>query len=230
MLSRFSSPTAEHLARYLETQAPGLACFDADGTLWAGDVGDAFLLHLVETRVIPDVWGQYEQLVAREPAAAYAFAVRAMAGLAEREVALRAEAFFASFEGQVFPAMIGLVRGLLERGHSVWLVSGSNRWIIEAAARRLGLPSQVIAQEVLVRDGILTDIDREPTIFGPGKVRAIEERLGQRPALAAGNSWSDAEMLEHATELRLLVNPTRLVVGERDLASHGRALGWIVEG
>jgi HAD superfamily phosphoserine phosphatase-like hydrolase len=230
MLQKFSPKTSEIIERYLGEAAPGLACFDADGTLWAGDVGEAFLQHLVAEKVLPDVWGEYERIVAEDPGAAYAFAVRVMAGLREEEVYSRARDYFAGYERHVFPAMRALVSSLKERGHEIWLVSGSNRWLIEASAERLGLsPKNVIAQEVSVLGGVLTDQDRHPTIFGPGKVVAIDARIGRRPALAAGNSWSDAEMLDCATGVRLLVNPTRLTRSERDLSSYGRERGWVVE-
>jgi HAD superfamily phosphoserine phosphatase-like hydrolase len=230
MLEKFSPKTSEIVERYLREAAPGLACFDADGTLWAGDVGEAFLQRLIAEGVLPDVWGEYERIVAEDPGAAYAFAVRVMAGLREEDVYARARGFFAEYERNVFPAMRALVEGLQARGHDIWLVSGSNRWLIEASAERLGLsPKNVIAQEVAVEGGVLTDRDRLPTIFGPGKVVAIDARIGRRPAFAAGNSWSDAEMLDCATALRLLVNPTRLTRSERDLSSYGQERGWVVE-
>lgn len=231
MLSEFSPRIADAITHYVNHSPPKLACFDADGTLWAGDIGEAFLQRLISEALIPDVWVEYEHLVAVDPARAYAFAVRVMAGLSEAEVKRWAEAFFLEYEDKVFPAMRTLARELSQRGHEVWLVSGSNRWIIEAAATRLGLdPRRVIAQEVEVERGLLTQKERLPTIFGPGKVEAISTRVGQIPGFAAGNSWSDAEMLDFASTLRLLVNPTRLVVGERDLASYGRERGWLVEG
>lgn len=230
MLTCFSPKISLALNAYLEQAPPSLACFDADGTLWAHDAGEAFLQWLIQDGVVLDVWGEYARMAAVDPEAAYAFCTRVMAGLKEEEVVARAEAFFSEYEKNTFPAMRELLQRLSERGHTIWIVSGSNRWLIEAAARKLGLdPRQTIAQAVEVQNGVLTDKDVEPTIFGAGKVKAILSRLKEPPALAAGNSWSDVEMLKLATRLRLLVNPTRLVEGEQDLIEYALSCGWLVE-
>ena len=126
--------------------------------------------------------------------------------------------------------MLDLLRRLNARGHEAVIVSASPRWLIEAAARRLGLdPQRTIAQAVYVEDGVLTSTDVPPTIFRGGKVEAIRQKFGRMPGLSAGNSWSDVEMLEAASTIQLMINPTRLNTQEKDLPSYAKEQGWLIE-
>lgn len=227
----FSAATQQILEKYLAEAPPALACFDADGTLWSGDIAEGFLRLLIDDgAVAPEAWGEYERKLESNPGEAYAYSVRVMSGMREADVIARSEAFFPTHEKYIFPAMLDLVRRLNARGHEAVIVSASPRWLIEAAARRLGLdPTKTIAQAVYVEDGVLTGRDVPPTIFRGGKVEAIRQRFGRMPALSAGNSWSDVDMLEAASTIQLMINPTRLNTQEKDLPTYAREKGWLIE-
>src|SRR2546423_12579683 len=67
-------------------QPGGIAVFDADGTLWREDVGEAFLRHLVSLGWVKlpdgsDPYEEYERRVDRDKASGYAFAAQLQAGL-----------------------------------------------------------------------------------------------------------------------------------------------------
>jgi HAD superfamily phosphoserine phosphatase-like hydrolase len=227
----FSVAAQQIIETYLEEAPPALACFDADGTLWSGDIAEAFLRILIDDGVVaPEAWGEYERKLEVDPGEAYAYSVRVMAGLREEDVIERSEAFFPTHEKNIYAPMLGLLRRLNAKGHESVIVSASPRWLIEAAARRLDLdPQKTIAQAVYVEDGVLTGTDVPPTIFRGGKVEAIRKKFGRMPALSAGNSWSDVEMIEAATQVRLLINPTRLNTREGDLPSYARERKWLIE-
>jgi phosphatidylglycerophosphatase C len=227
----FSDTTQQIVEKYLAYATPALACFDADGTLWSGDIAEGFLRLLIDDGVIaPEAWGEYERKLELDPGEAYAYSVRVMAGMREAEVIARSEAFFLTHEKYIYAPMLDLLRRLNARGHESVIVSASPRWLIEAAARRLGLdPQKTIAQAVYVEDGVLTGTDVPPTIFRGGKVEAIRKKFGRMPNLSAGNSWSDVEMLEAATTIQLMINPTRLNTQEKDLPSYAKEKGWLIE-
>src|SRR5436305_13468701 len=76
----------------------GIAAFDADGTLWREDVGEAFLRHLISLGWIrlpdgSDPYQAYERAVERDGRSGYAYAAQLQAGLEEARLAAEAERF-----------------------------------------------------------------------------------------------------------------------------------------
>jgi HAD superfamily phosphoserine phosphatase-like hydrolase len=218
-------------ARLLPRPGRRVACFDADGTLWAEDIGEAFLRWLVAGKVLRavdcsrDVYRQYEERVAEERTAGYVWAVAAMAGLREEEVQLWARQLAAAWP-TYRPAMAGLVRGLADHGFEVWIVSASNDWLVKAAAPTLGFdPPRAIGIGVEVERGLLTDRPVRPVPSEEGKVEVMSRRIGAMPEIACGDSLGDLAMLEAAAQ--------PLVVARHDqpgsaLLAIARERGWPV--
>jgi HAD superfamily phosphoserine phosphatase-like hydrolase len=190
-----------------------IACFDADGTLWSEDIGEAFLRwllagpleHLVAKE--PRLYEIYEERVRKNLTDGYGWAVQLMAGLAEKDVQRWAKQHAAAWPNYRH-AMLGLMRGLAEGGLEVWIVSASNHWVIAAAAARIGIdPSRTIAIRTEVVKGTLTDRLIPPIPCEGGKVLAIDKWIGKRPDMALGDGLGDLAMLEVSTR--------PLVVGSR---------------
>lgn len=220
-LSPFSPEFQSAVAAQLhDGKKDKLACFDADGTLWAEDIGEALLRWLAAGGLLPklgaardpaDIWDEYEARVKKNRAEGYGWAVQVMAGLPETDVR-RWSRQLAHAWPNYRPAMAGLVRGLSASGYDVWLVSASNGWIVAAGAPHVGAnPSKVLGVRVEVDDDELTDRLLPPVTVNQGKVEAIQKRFGRLPDLAVGDSLGDVEMLERA---RL-----PLVVGRHDKAT-----------
>lgn len=205
-------------------EAGGTAAFDADGTLWADDIGESFLRELEREALLPaGSWRRYEERLARDPVDAYGWAVTAMAGLEERLVRERAAAFFRDhFARRLFPAMRELVEALVAAEVRVAIVSASNRWLIEAAAARLGVP-HAIGIAVEVEGGRLTGRPVRPLPVDRGKVEWARALLGGPPALAVGNGAIDRALLGDARH-RLVVCPADRP--DTALACEARSAGW----
>lgn len=210
-----------------------LACFDADGTLWAEDIGEGMLRWLAAGGLLPGtrapwthVWAEYEARVREDRCAGYAWAVAAMEGLREDDVVRWSRQFAAAWPCYR-PAMVRLLRGLCEAGVEVVLVTATSRWLVEAAAECMGLPSvRVLGIEVRVHDGVLTGEVVRPVTCRAGKVEAIRLHLARMPDLAVGDSAGDLEMLEVAGR--------PVVVGRRDqpraeMVLLARERGWPVQ-
>lgn len=206
--------------------AGGTAAFDADGTLWADDIGEAFLRDLErEGRVPAGAWRTYEARHAEDPVGAYGWAVSVMAGLPEAEVRARAERFFPlHFAPRLFPAVRALVEALVSGGVRVAIVSASNRWLVEAAARALRVP-HVAGVAVEIEGGVLTERVVHPLPAGEGKVHWARALLGAAPSLAVGNGAIDLELLRSAAH-RLVICPAD--DPQTALAVEGRRAGWPV--
>ncbi len=208
----------------------GVAAFDGDGTLWDGDVGEELLARLAASgKLLPpagrDAFDEYASRFRRDPAEAFAYAGRAMAGLPEDLVASEAERLLAErVAGGIFPPMRELVSRLQARGWSLYIVSASNRWSVAPAARLLGIdPDHVIALEVMVERGLLTTEVRHPIPTLAGKPSLLRDRAGRDADLAFGNSTLDLPLLE-ASRFSVAVGPRSRSTA---LLDEAQRRGWV---
>ncbi|MEW6430685.1 MAG: HAD family hydrolase [Myxococcota bacterium] len=204
--------------------------FDADGTLWRGDVGEDLLRLLGQRRLLgaasDGVFARYEQLLKRDPSAAYAFAVEVLAGFAEAELQRVCDDFFAErYAGRVFRFVRPLLARLTHAGLTPWICSASPRWAVLPGARALGIePAHVIGVTCAVEDGVLTGRVDQPVTCGPGKVTWLE-RHGVQPVLAFGNGDLDVDMLAAAARA-VVVAP--LDGPDNALVAEAKRRGWPV--
>jgi HAD superfamily phosphoserine phosphatase-like hydrolase len=218
--------SAEFVATVLELH-PKLAVFDCDGTLWAGDAGEAFFdwelgqgllsddtVRWARTRYAEYKGGEVdEHIMCGEM-------VTMHQGLAAEQVQHAANQFFKEqILTQIFPEMRSLIDQLRASGCDVWAVSSTNEWVIRAGMQYCGIrEDRILASSVRVDEGRVTGkLIRVPT--GPAKPVAIAEVIGRRPDAAFGNSRWDTEMLAMA-EHPFAVNPNP------DLKASAQAHGW----
>lgn len=124
-----------------------------------------------------------------------------------------------------YPEMQRLVSDLAHHGFDVWVVSASAQWIVEVAAKRVGIP----ADHVL---GVLVDVDSQDRLtdriarftWRQGKADAIRTRIGKPPSFAAGDSTTDLEMLLMGQGPRLVMDRGKVPL--MDLAQQRQ---WIIQ-
>jgi len=118
--------------------------------------------------------------------------------------------------------VVDLVTALHAIGAEVWIVSATCEWGVRAGAPVIGVPrDRVIGNRCRVVDGRITAEREGATTWRAGKVDAIRQRIARRPVLAIGDAWTDAEMLEHASEIAILVDR-----GDVGLREHAERSGW----
>ena len=215
-----------------------LAAFDADGTLWSQDVAEILWERLIESAALReagagplaralrsvgqeparDARQDYLRLLAlhREGRCPEETMVRAMlsglAGIREDDVYETAREAIRSVPDMKTldsgrPA--DMIRQLRDQGFRIVVVSASPRWAVEVGVERLGIePRDVVAGQVAVVDGVLTQSIIEPLPYGPGKIQALLRAFGTVPHVSVGNTINDLPLLEAASHLKLLVNPT----------------------
>ncbi len=225
-IASFSTP---EFLDSVHRDAPRLAVFDCDGTLWSGDAGSAFMKWTIETglvsREVSDAIDVRYRMYLRGEVSELAICgemVQMYQGLRETEMRRAAKAFFErSIEANIFPEMRDLVAELRARGTEVWAVSSTNDWVIEEGVTRFGIGAEkVLAARVVVEEGVVTNrlID-VPT--DDGKVEALA-RVGVKvPDAVFGNSVHDAAMLTVARK-------AYPVNASPDLAAFSAQHGWKV--
>lgn len=196
------------LLKSIDERAIGLpVVFDADGTLWRGDVGEDFLRYAIHQKLYGGSYRRYESLLKDSPARAYAYCVEVMAGQSEERLTAECAAFFAErYAGRIFRFVRPLLNRLRRANCSVWICSASPKWNVIPGALALGIPSEhVIAVDCDVTSGVLTGEVMQPVPVGPGKVHWLKRRQ-LVPVLAVGNGELDVDMLEYARHA-LVVSP-----------------------
>lgn len=211
-----------------EAHKGGHVAFDADGTLWSGDVGDdlwnamieceAFLpeahagLQRVASDAGVDVRGSASELawsIARahlDGAVSEERMLEVVAwGLAGRHIAqvrtfVRDVLHEVDLMRRLHVESIEVLRALQRLGVEVFVVSASPRAIVEDAVFQLGIdPSHVIAATAALEDGVMTTRLQQPIPYGPGKVSGLRQYAPDQKLLAAfGDNHFDAAMLRLA--------------------------------
>jgi len=210
----FSARATDFLNSVLRLQ-PQVAAFDCDGTLWAGDAGEAFLDWELGQNLLSDEivrwarprYADYEAGKVSEEQMCGEL-VTMHRGLTEAEVQHAAIRYFEErCVRDIFPEMQNLARRLQEAGCDVWAVSSTNEWVIRAAMPHFGIPEEkILATAAHIVEGKITDrLLRVPS--GKDKPKALHDAIRRAPDAAFGNSIWDAQMLGTARRA-YAINPT----------------------
>ena len=210
-----------------------LAVFDADGTLWSGDVGETLLQAIDELGAINASFGyrslleEYDARCATDATAGYTWACTIMAGLEESTLKDICDQAWRQHRQHVLPGMRQLVQTMLAADVHVVVVSASSRWIIQTAVQELGISADdVIAFDQEVANGRLTSSLKYPLPNGQGKADAISLILGRRPCIGFGNSVHDLPMLRCSTHAVVVLAETDGDAFDDHLVTECETHGW----
>jgi len=212
---------------------PGAAAaFDADGTLWREDVGEAFLKHLVSIGWVrladgSDPYELYERKVAQDRRAGFAFCAQLHAGLKRAAVEEEARKLAATW---VAPRLIESTQALIslcrQSGLVPTVVSASPIEIVHAASPLAGIPIVRCLGMTVALDasGTCTAEMDGPITYADGKVDALAEASWLPIALGCGDSiYGDLAMLR-AARVAVGVTPAKGSL----LATECDSRGWQV--
>ena len=245
MLSGFSPAVAEKLVQFIEKHhgkslERKVAVFDADGTLWHSDLGEAFFRYQIERGLVPNgpenAWDVYfQESNFGDTAKAFGWLAQWNHGVRSADMTRWAEEFFQTrWKQNVFAPMRELCHALLNANFEIWVISGSIYWPIEVGVRGFGVPAdRVLATNVHVVDGKLTDKVAGITPYRAGKQLLVEQVVGAKPLLAAGNTFWDKELVSTATEINLAISSEpagdRNFESEQKLKAIAESNGWLVQ-
>jgi phosphoserine phosphatase len=214
----------------------GAVAFDGDGTLWSGDVGEDFFHATIRRCDYRDEASEALARVADEhglpsegPGVVVAGVIYdaylagrfpeervcemmawGVAGWTVGEARAFAESILdrTKLESRFHAEAVAALRWARDAGLEVYLVSASPRAIVEAAAARLDIGADhVLAATPDVEGEVVKARPVRPIPYGPGKVHALQAKLGGRVLAAAfGDNAFDVPMLA-ASRVPVAVRP-----------------------
>lgn len=211
----FSEETWSFITQKIEeaTNAPGphYAAFDADGTLWDNDAGNAFFDYEIENKLLSlpeDPWKYVYSIKDQDPRKAFLWLAQIHKGQPITTVRQWAQDALVARDGvQVFPAIKKLIEYLKSKNVNVFVVTASVKWAVEPCVAQLGIPFEnVLGVQTKIENGIVTDIQEGPITYREGKIDALLAKTkGIKPILACGNTMGDYWLLDAATHVSLAV-------------------------
>ena len=219
-----------------EALGSGCVAFDADGTLWSGDVGDDLWHALIERKAfLPAAHSALARVASEAGLEAHGSATelaKSIASAQAREVvseervvevvawalagrtAPEVKAFVqevlasAAVSQRLHRESIQVLRALQQLKIAVYVVSASPRAMVEQAVLALGIDaSHVIAASAAFEHDVMVASLRDPLPFGPGKVHGLRQYAPDQALLAAfGDNYFDTAMLREA-EVPVAVRP-----------------------
>ena len=209
----------------------GIAAFDADGTLWREDVGEAFLRHLVSIGWVKlpdgsDPYAEYERRVDQDRRSGYVFAAQLQAGLAVADVRSEADRFAERWVPSRLISQVNELRSLCQRQRlRTVVISASPLPIVLAAAKVLQIPASDCAGiEVEVVEGRFSAKAIEPVTYAAGKVAVLGARGWSLPAVACGDSAQGDAALLSSARIGVVVAPR----SGSPLSAMAPERGWFV--
>lgn len=220
----------QQIERLCDIHARPIAAFDADGTLWRNDMGEALFEYQIEKKLLPnlprDPWKHYEDLkekVSHE--VAYLWLAQICAGRPLKEVQGWAQDALKE-QGKVplFEEVRELIQLMHEKKFEVYIVTASIKWAVEPGAMLFGIPSErVVGIRTRVENGNITEEQEGPITYKAGKVSGLLEATGgAAPCFCAGNTEGDLPLLDASLGLRLVLASAPF--GDRNYATERRML------
>jgi phosphoserine phosphatase len=104
----------------------------------------------------------------------------------------------------LMPGAVELLKGMKARGAVAWLVSGGFTYFAEPIAKQLGF-DRVFANELIIRDGILTGEVAEPILDKTSKKSLLdkacaENKLSLQQTVTVGDGANDVPMLSASND------------------------------
>ncbi len=203
----------ERIATAAARRPNGVVAFDADGTLWGGDVGEDWLSVMRSDDSIARAWLDETHAADADPAAEERLMELVALGLTGRSaeaVSAYAQRVIAPIDwpSRLHGETIAMLSGIARLDVDIFVVSASPRAIVEACVSRLGIATErVVATTPMFRDGVMVGEVERPIPYGEGKVTCLRRAIGDRPWLAAfADNHFDAAMLR-ACEIAVAVRP-----------------------
>jgi len=104
---------------------------------------------------------------------------------------------------------LGILKDLKSRAFDIWIISGSNRWSVEAVCEHIGIPiDRIIGVDLQEHDNVLTATVKQPVPVLDGKVAALRQHIPDAPKIVVSDSTYDIPLFHYSADLKVLVRPS----------------------
>jgi HAD superfamily hydrolase (TIGR01490 family) len=213
---------------------PRLALFDLDNTLLESDSDYAWAQFLIEEGVLhpEDYHAKNQWFYERYKDGTLdiheflAFQLAPIAGVPRAKLdAWHADFMQRKIRPMIFPKAVALIESHADALTAI--VTATNRFITAPIAEELGVP-HLLATDIEEVDGVFTGRPRGTPTFREGKIRRVEEWLGERGRrLEDFESWFYSDSLNDLPLLERVTHPVA-VDPDATLGAHAAARGWPV--
>lgn len=200
----------------------GIAIFDADGTLWTGDVADDFTQWMMGQGAVPsERWPTYMRIYRDDPPTGCRYLLGFYTGMTRGELADHLDRWWREHSARAWiDEAVQALHLLAERGHPIWVVSGTPTDFLLPLQRALPVDEVVGMDFELDREGRITGRHAGISCAGEGKAKKVVSLLaGRRVAFCAGNGSLDGPMMQ-------LADVAWSVYPNPDFARYSEAQGW----
>ena len=199
-----------------KSKNPLFAAYDADGTLWPGDVGRGFFQFLIRKKYLSKKFSNPRAAldhIVQEKGRQYALVwlAQILAGFQLSEVRNWVKQFFKDNPIKMFLINKNTIDFLHSKNIPVYIVSSSIQWVLEEALKPLNIPKdRIIGVHTVVENGIITDQPVLPAPVHENKIKALHKKTnGADPFFASGNTPADLSLLEASSHIRLVIASTK---------------------
>ena len=223
-----------------EIPKPHYAAFDADGTLWDGDITAGFLKFQIQKGFLPyksvdsfiEKMEKDFQFKPKEDLLLWLAQIHV--GVLAGELRERAEKALQAFPLYTFACQKKLIHWLQEKGVEVFIVSSSLKWALEPMAIQFNLPLEaILGTETTVLNGKIQNRGKGAIPHQQGKVtKLLDSTCDKRPVLACGNTIWDYELIGSSSHVKLAVSSqftedSSVRKTEKELHIKAQEEGWL---
>jgi HAD superfamily phosphoserine phosphatase-like hydrolase len=203
-----------------------LALFDADGTLWRGDVADDFTRWAIDNKLLKhgELWDEYLRIYAENPTAGCPYLLKLYKDVSQEDIIEGAQEWWTNHSRRDWiTEVIESLHSLSERGYTNWIVTASPTSIISPLLSVLPIKRVVGIDFALDDKGIITGEVGGICCSGPGKAEKILSLSDNKEIhFSVGNSSMDIPMIELSTIVNWSLHPDEQFHGE------AKKLGWTI--
>ena len=188
------------------------AAFDADGTLWPGDVGRGFFRFLIQKKYLikkfPNLQESFDRIVEQKGRKhALVWLAQILSGFKLTEVREWVKQFFIENPLKAFLINKCIIEFLHSKNIPVYIVSSSIQWVLEEALKTFNIPTyRIIGVQTIIQNEMITDKLILPAPVHEDKIKALHKKTnGENPFLASGNTPADLSLLEASSHFKLVI-------------------------
>ncbi len=194
-----------------------MALFDADGTLWAGDIADDFTYWMIKNEGLAsqEKWQQYLKIYQQDSSSGCQFLLTLFNGKSIDYLKEAVNNWWNNFsQHQWIPEVVSTLHYLHNKGYTIWVVSGTPTIFLDPVKKLLPIDLVIGMDFELSTQGLITGKCQGIPCTHQGKALKVKREKKVKNQLqdktitfVAGNSELDIEMFKLSKEVKWAIHP-----------------------